>query len=323
MKRVNRYSRLLSKSRKKPLISATLCLFLVAVSFAVIGRIISIHFIANCMCDPVLFRGESHGADISVVEWFMIVGGLLLFAQLAAMVSGIFQRRFRWMDFVLGSVNVVMALLIIGHWLLLWSVWSPQHPASRVADSVLLNSGFGKQPYVELGELEYWSPENDVNWEPYHRRRYVSWAPSSVEARPNVYQHRATGVLASLEMTAVCVPFDERLENVWRLIDADRISPDTHAARLASEQYDWVFRDEDWRIIHVPTTFGAPMAANLSQQLRENPSPIDADEFFDLLAAEQEEPDGEPKPKMTFEEFVDAYMAEMERKAERRERQAR
>ena len=91
---------------------------------------------------------------------------------------------------------------------------------------------------------------------------------------------------------------------------------------MAGPQYDWVYRDTEWRIVHVYAHSGTPVGAALLEEYRQNPSPIDADEFFDMLFAERRDLDGEPDAEMTFEEFVDAYMAEMERKAERRERKA-
>ncbi|MDF1681075.1 hypothetical protein [Ponticaulis sp.] len=313
----------MSKSRKKPLISATLCLFLVAVSFAVIGRIISIHIIVHEMCDPLLFTGRLPDQDISGIEWFMIVGGLLFVAQLMVMLGGILDKRFGWMDFSLGTVNVLLALFFIAHWLTLWSYYSPQHPASRFVDSVLLSSPFVSIKPIYLGSSEFRSPADDPNWDVYEPMRYSAGSADLAIDAPSVYQHRASGVLASREIVFQCLPANIQIANAERLIATGVIVGDRDLNLATGPQYDWVYRDTEWRIVHVYAHSGTPTGAALLEEYRQNPSPIDADEFFDLLAAEQQEPDGEPKPEMTFEEFVDAYMAEMERKAERRERQAR
>lgn len=321
MRQEKRYSRLLSKSRGKPLISATLCLFLVAVSFAVIGRIISIHIIMHEMCDPLIFTGRLPDQDISGIEWFMIVGGLLLVVQLMVMLGGILDKRFGWVDFSLGTVNVLLALFFVAHWLTLWSYYSPQHPASRFVDSVLLSNPFVRIKPIELGYSEFRSPANDPNWEVYEPMRYsAGWADLAIDA-PSVYQHRASGVLASREIVFQCLPAHIQIANAERLIATGVIVGDRDINLGTGPQYDWVYRDTEWRIVYAPAHSNTPAGAALLEEYRQNPSPITREDFFQILG-EEERRIREERPEMTFEEFVDAYMAEMERKAERRERQA-
>ncbi|WP_162141046.1 hypothetical protein [Ponticaulis koreensis] len=287
-----------------------------------IGRIISIHIIMHEMCDPLIFTGRLPDQDISGIEWFLIVGGLLLIAQLMVMLGGILDKRFGWVDFSLGTVNVLLALFFVAHWLTLWSYYSPQHPASRFVDSVLLSNPLMRARMIYLGPAEYRSPANDPNWEVYEPMRYSAGSADLAIDAPSVYQHRASGVLASREIVFQCLPAHIQISNAERLIEMGNVTGGENLILNAGPQYDWVYRDTEWRIVHVYAHSGTPAGAALLEEYRQNPSPIDADEFFDLLAAEQEEPDGEPKPEMTFEEFVDAYMAEMERKAERRELRA-
>ena len=152
--------------------------------------------------------------------------------------------------------------------------------------------------------------------------RYSAGSADLAIDAPSVYQHRASGVLASREIVFQCLPAHIQIANAERLIANDVIDEDYNIVPLIGPEYDWVYRDTEWRIVYAPAHPNTPAGAALLEEYRQNPSPITREDFYQILG-EEERRIQEEQPEMTFDEFVDAYMAEMERKAERRERQAR
>lgn len=89
----------------------TVALFILLVTYAVVGRLISLNYVVVWMCDVEFFRGGSpSNATISSVEWFIIVGVLALVVQLLLAICAVLTNRFRLLDFLLGLVNVCLVV---------------------------------------------------------------------------------------------------------------------------------------------------------------------------------------------------------------------
>ena len=306
------------KWRRKPLISFSLCLFLVLVAIAVIGRLLWLQFMALYFCEPVITRGaDAAGGSLSPVEWFMILAGAALFAQLALALSGWAARNWTRTDLIIGLLNVGFAVGLLLYWIQLWSYWHPHAEIPRMMTTAV--SSFGPRPkLIELGKSEFRVlGENDPAW------RSLGYDVHGMV----VYEHIATGVTKSYERVYDCFADPHYRSTMKRLFPNDEIDPD-----LSDDVYDAVLRDRNgryigvWRANRAMEVVQNPTARAYRRELDENPPEFSYDEFYDILMAEWaiQEYEGTgtfaSEPPMSFEEFMGEYETIQAGKAERNSR---
>ncbi|MAK60699.1 MAG: hypothetical protein CMK09_06945 [Ponticaulis sp.] len=310
MTRLSALKRFRDRQKRKFVPSVTLSLFLVLVSFAVLGRMFSLEFIVTKICDAEYFRGGApSNATVAPVEWFIVIAILALLTQLVHALTGLIRHDFRWLDLTLGSVNFLLAFGLIVYWVAVWSIWHPFHPATRVLDRYSLSLPILPTKPIDLGVSEFRTFFGNPKWEPLDIRQ---------NGEP-VYRHRTTGVIMAREKVHSCQPDWVRQANFERLKKAGRWDPEDSTEGFSDDWYDWVYRDSENRIIYAPASKSDPAGRALLKEFENNPSPITKDEFFDMLWREEEartpRRSARERANISYDEFMERYMRKMERKA--------
>lgn len=188
---------------------------------------------------------------------------------------------------------------------MLWSVWHPFHPVSRFIDRTVFDLPIVRVRQIQPGEAWFRTFDDDPAW-------------TALDVQTNgqaVFRHNQTGVTRSYEQVHSCRPDWLAQANAQRLIDSGRISPDTDVSAFSDKWFDWIDRDEEGRIIDLRVARFNPVGDNLWAEFQSDPSPM-KNEFYRIL---DDERDAQmqmllTEPKMSFDEFIEQYMAEMARK---------
>ena len=288
--------------------SATLSLFILLVSLAVIGRMLQVDLVYTSFCDVELFRGTAPSSStVSPVEWIIIAIGLALVAQLCLAISGAFQKSFQRGDALVGGINVVMALLLLSFWSQFWAWWHPLNPVGEWVSRTALSTPFGRPRGIWL--------------EPYEFREQDELVWTELDVQQNgepVYRHDGTGVTRAYEPVYACQPDEIFRANVRLMVETGRLSPDAYSDDMSDTEFDWIYRDADGHLMGAKQAglwFGAdPVGRSLRKQAEEASPSMTLKEFQKLVYEEsrQRERPAEAEPVMSLEDFTELYICSLE-----------
>ncbi len=297
-----RFFRTLKRRRddRRSGVSVTLSLFILFVSFAVIGRTLQIDLVVTSMCDPEIFRGKSPSSvTVSLVEWILIIVSLAACLQLVCAVSGVVRRSLRFLPFAIGAVNMLFAIGLLLFWGQMWAFWHPDHAAGRFISQAAWNLPIARPYSVSLGDFEMIRRvhgEGDPYW---------TIAETDHNGKP-VYIHKASGVTNSYELVSACFPPEIYRANIRMMIAAKRLDAASYDPEMTDKRYDWILRDPKGAIILGPYFRTDPVGRELRRQEAESTPVPDWDQFADLITREQESVN--IKKPISFDEFQRTYL---------------
>lgn len=302
MARADRFFRFLRRRQqeRRTTVSITLSLFILLVSFAVIGRLIQLDIVVTSMCDPEVFRGKSPSSiSVSLVEWIIIIALLAASLQLINAIAGAVQDSIRWLPVALGGVNLLLAAGLLLFWGQLWAFWHPDEAAGRFISQTVWNLPIPKPRMftLERGErIRRVYGENDPNW---------TVAAAWNNGKP-VYVHKATGVTNTYERVSACFPPEIYRANVRMMVAVGVLDQDAYKPDMTDEIFDWILRDPKGAIILAPHFRTDPIGRELKRQQSELTPALDWDALAEIFTREQDMQ--ESKKPLSFDEFQETYM---------------
>ncbi len=292
--------------------SMTLSLFIILVSFGVMGRLLQLDMFVTKMCYSEYFRASAPSSvTISVVEWILIIAALCGGIQLSLLLDGLLSGTGSRLTGALGLVNTLFAVTLFWGWAQMWAFWHPEEPLGRWVSMTSWQFPFGQAGYFPSDRSDFRSVEIPF-WEELNETH---------NDQP-VFRHKSTGVTMRYELIGQCLPPEILRENVLMQIETGKIPADVYSPDMTDDRHGWVYRDQDGVFIYGSGLYLDRIGDALRLE-RQNARPKPSrDEWAEIMAEEYELAEAtKVTTEISIEDFTRRYQCilEAQRKGEDRD----